>query len=148
MIAMASEITSVLIVLLAVCSDGDQRKHQSSASLAFVRGIHRWPVDSAHKGPVTQKNPFDDVVMEIPEIWQDMRCREIQAWSVIYLSQSSAIWNTVLFWVITGPECNNQVMFDIVLVYIITLIHVIAFLVCTACVQIVENGFSCTFGRI
>ena len=31
---------------------------------AFVRGIHRWPVDSPHKGPVTQKMfPFDDVIM-------------------------------------------------------------------------------------
>ena len=42
----------------------DQRKHQSSASLAFVRGIHRWPVNSSHKGPVTRKMfPFDDVIM-------------------------------------------------------------------------------------
>ena len=41
----------------------DQRKHQSSASLAFVRGIHRWPVHSPHKGPVTRKMfPFDDVM--------------------------------------------------------------------------------------
>ena len=40
--AMASEITGVSIVCSAVCSDVDQRKHQSSASLAFVRGIHRW----------------------------------------------------------------------------------------------------------
>ena len=41
-----------------------QRKHKSSASLAFVRGIHRWPVDSHHKGPVTRKMfPFDDVIM-------------------------------------------------------------------------------------
>ena len=31
------------------------KKHQSSASLAFVRGIHRWPADSPHKGPVTRK---------------------------------------------------------------------------------------------
>ena len=31
------------------------KKHQSSASLAFVRGIHRWPVKSPHKGPVTRK---------------------------------------------------------------------------------------------
>ena len=31
------------------------RKHQSSASLAFVRGIRGWPVNSPHKGPVTQK---------------------------------------------------------------------------------------------
>ena len=41
-----------------------QRKHQSSASLAFVRWIHRWPVNSPHKGPVTRKMfPFDDVIM-------------------------------------------------------------------------------------
>ena len=42
----------------------DQRKYQSSASLAFVRGIHRWPVNSPHQGPVTRKMfPFDDVIM-------------------------------------------------------------------------------------
>ena len=42
----------------------DQRKHQSSASLAFMRGIHRWPVNSPHKGPLTRKMfPFDDVIM-------------------------------------------------------------------------------------
>ena len=46
MSAMASQITSVWIVCSTVCSGGDKRKHQSSASLAFVRGIHRWPVDS------------------------------------------------------------------------------------------------------
>ena len=40
------------------------KKHQSSASLAFVRGIHRGPVNSPHKGPVTRKMlPFDDVIM-------------------------------------------------------------------------------------
>ena len=45
-------------------SGADQRKHQSSASLAFVRGIHRWPVNSPHKGPVTRKMfPFDDIIM-------------------------------------------------------------------------------------
>ena len=42
----------------------DQRKHHSSASLAFWRGIHRWPVNSPHRGPVTRKRfPFDDVIM-------------------------------------------------------------------------------------
>ena len=42
----------------------DQRKHQSSASLAFVRGIHRSPVKSLHKWPVTRNMfPFDDVIM-------------------------------------------------------------------------------------
>ena len=41
-----------------------KKTHQSSASLAFVRGIHRWPVNYPHKGPVTRKMfPFDDVIM-------------------------------------------------------------------------------------
>ena len=40
------------------------QNHQSSTSLAFVWGIHRWPVNSPHKGPVTRKMfPFDDVIM-------------------------------------------------------------------------------------
>ena len=62
--AMASQITGVSIVFSTVCSGADQRKHQSSALLVFVRGIHRWPVNSPHKGPVTRKMfPFDDVIM-------------------------------------------------------------------------------------
>ena len=55
MSAMASQITSLSTVYLTVYSGTDQRKHQSSASLAFVRGIHRSPVNSSHKGPVTRK---------------------------------------------------------------------------------------------
>ena len=55
MSTMASPITSFTIADLAVYSSADQRKHQSSASLAFVRGIHRGPVNSPHKGPVTRK---------------------------------------------------------------------------------------------
>ena len=62
--AMASQITSLTIVYSSIYSGADQRKHQSSASLAFVRGIHRWPVNSSHKWPVTRKMfPFDDVIM-------------------------------------------------------------------------------------
>ena len=62
--AMASQLTRVTIVYSAVYSGADQRKHQSSASLAFVRGIHRWPVNSPHKWPVTRKMfPFDDAIM-------------------------------------------------------------------------------------
>ena len=60
----ASQITSIAIVYSPVYSGADQRKHQSSASLAFVRGIHRGPVNSPHKWPVTRKIfPFDDVIM-------------------------------------------------------------------------------------
>ena len=62
--AMASQITSITIVYPTVYSRTDQRKYQSSASLAFVRGIHREPVNSPHKGPGTWKIfPFDDVIM-------------------------------------------------------------------------------------
>ena len=53
--AMASQIISLTIVYPTVYSGADQRKHQSSASLAFVRRIHRWPVNSPHKWPVTRK---------------------------------------------------------------------------------------------
>ena len=52
---MAYQITSLIIVYLTIYSGADQRKHQSSASLAFVRGIHRWPVNSPHNWPVTRK---------------------------------------------------------------------------------------------
>ena len=47
--ARASQITSLTIVYSIVYSDADQRKHESSASLAFVQGIHRWPVNSPQK---------------------------------------------------------------------------------------------------
>ena len=56
MSSVASQITSVSFVCSSACSGADQRKHQSSASLAFVRGIHRWPVNSPNKGPVTRTN--------------------------------------------------------------------------------------------
>ena len=62
--AIAFHITSLMIVYSTVYSDADQRIHQSSASLAFVRGIHRWSVNSPHTWPVTRKMfPFDDVIM-------------------------------------------------------------------------------------
>ena len=64
MAAIASLITSLTIVYSTVYSDVDQRKHQSSASLAFVWGIHRRPVNSPQKWQVTRKMfPFDDVIM-------------------------------------------------------------------------------------
>ena len=59
-----SQITSLTIVYSALYSGADQSKHQSSASLAFVWRIHRGPVNSPHKWPVTRKmSPFDDVIM-------------------------------------------------------------------------------------
>ena len=65
--AMASQITGVSMVCSTVGWGADQIKHQNSASQAFARGIHRWPVNSPHKRPVTWKIfPFDDVIMFTP----------------------------------------------------------------------------------
>ena len=68
--------------LLDVFSGADQRKHQSSASLAFVRGIHRWPVNSPHKRPVTRKMfSFDDVIMR----WSDLGKSTTKAYIIGYV---------------------------------------------------------------
>ena len=84
MSAMESQTTSPTIAqAFIVYSGADQRKHQSSASLAFVRGIHRSPVNSPPKGPVTRKMfPFDDVIMctgtEYTNTWtDDEKCHNI-----------------------------------------------------------------------
>ena len=63
---MAFQITSLTIVYSTVYSGEDQSKHQSSASLAFVWGINRGPVNSPYKWSVTRKMfPFDDVIMVV-----------------------------------------------------------------------------------
>ena len=68
MSVMASQITCVLI-----CSAVDQRKHQRSATLAFVRGIQRWPVDSPNKSPATRiMFSFDAVIMSLVVIYWRM----------------------------------------------------------------------------
>ena len=65
MSTIASQITSLTIFYSTIYSGADQRKYQSSASLAFVWGIHRGPVNCPHKWPVTRKMfPFDDVIMK------------------------------------------------------------------------------------
>ena len=67
-----SQILSPTIAYSTVYSGADQRKHQSSASLVIMRRIHRWPVDSPHKGPVTRKMfLFDDIIM----CWRHVRMR-------------------------------------------------------------------------
>ena len=96
--AIASQITSLPTVYSTVYSDADQRKHQSSASLAFVRGIHRWPVNSPHKWPVTRKIfPFDDVIMVIVSI--SMPCMYWSSPNIVtsttgtqYLALTADIW--------------------------------------------------------
>ena len=88
--AIASQITSLTIVYSSVYSD--QSKHQSSASLAFVWGIHRGPVNSPHNWPVTGKMfPFDDVIMMctiyIENKDPNEACYEYRAWSMWNLNR-------------------------------------------------------------
>ena len=68
--AIASQITSLTIVYSIVYSDADQRKHQSSASLAFVSGNSPGPLNSPHKWPVTRK-----MFHLITSSWIDCYCR-------------------------------------------------------------------------
>ena len=78
---MASIITSLTIVYSTVYSGTDQRKHQSSTSLAFVQGIYRSPGDSLHNWPVLQKMfPFGHVIMvqcHINEIYNDNLAQQV-----------------------------------------------------------------------
>ena len=72
--AMASQITGATSVYSTVCSGADQRKHRISASLAFVRGIHRSPVNSPHKGQQRGKcfylmNTDKEKVLPYLHIW-------------------------------------------------------------------------------
>ena len=93
--AIASQITSLTIVYSIVYSDADQRKHQSSASLAFVRGIHRGPVNSPHKWPVTRKMfPFDDVIMYSQKTPHSSPVRS--RFGVSFVSSKSDLWSGVV----------------------------------------------------
>ena len=64
----ASPIASLTIVYSTVYSGADQSKHQSSASLAFVWGIHRGPVNSPHKRPVTRKHGSGGAMTPIAKV--------------------------------------------------------------------------------
>ena len=62
--ALMCRSSSLTTVYSTIYSSADQRKYQSSASLTFVMGIHRSPVNSPHKWPVSRKMfPLDDVIM-------------------------------------------------------------------------------------
>ena len=93
-----SQITSLTIVYSTVYRDADQTKHQSSASLAFVWGIHRGLVNSPHKWLVMRKMfPFDDVIMFV---WKPAVCFLVQNCTVydcdfhisIIVSQITGNW--------------------------------------------------------
>ena len=78
---MATQIIGVSIVCSTVCPGADQRKYQVSASVAFMGEIHRWPMNSPHKGPVTrQMFPFDDVIV-MTGTFQLQKC--ISSWEFL-----------------------------------------------------------------
>ena len=87
----------------------DQRKHQRSASLAFVRGIHRWPVNSPHKGPVTRKMfPFDDVIMKRRQSMpQTHPCWMSSVWGLLNIC--SLLFLYVKFWLSKRTDEKIQI---------------------------------------
>ena len=104
MSALASQFTSLTIVYSAVYSNADQRKHQSSASLAFVWGIHCRPVNSPHKWPVTRKMfPFDDVIMSHGSVISWAFC------CIIYIEYSYMKWHDTCLapWISLQVRCNS-----------------------------------------
>ena len=127
---MGSQINSVSIVCSTVCSGADQRKNQSFASLAFVRGIHQWPVNSPHKGPVMRKMfPFDDVIMSQgkvrgksrnlfqPTLWQPWVGQFVilRQWAVVILPQWQCskpegyeVSITIMIWTSYGLNLNHS----------------------------------------
>ena len=84
----ASQIISLTIVYSTMYSGADQSKHQIFGSLAFGRGISRWPVNSPDKWSVTRKMfPFGDVVMKAPH--QSLFKTENHGWAVDSLTKAS-----------------------------------------------------------
>ena len=134
---MALQIISLTIVYSTVYSGADQRKNQSSASLAFVLGIHWWLVNSPHKGPVTRKMfPFGDVIMKPPSGWwgwnldkylqqlqmawtcmsitnkqQTYPCYNIPSslWYKTHLSSQLNCWSFIYSWSIACRRCSNYI---------------------------------------
>ena len=105
---LVSQINSLTSVYSNVYSGTYQRKHQSSASLAFVRGIHRRSVNSPHKWPLTRKMfPFDDVIMS-GDHFKNVLSYEI--WGLLKINlcfTETERWTRCLF-VVTGYTWGGQ----------------------------------------
>ena len=106
--AIASKITSLTIVYSTVYSDADQRKNQSSASLAFVRRMST--VNSPHKWLVTRKMfPFDDVIMEY---WHFHRQGPVHKNAFVYTLNVTVLapdyWSVLCFMTTSVPWITNK----------------------------------------
>ena len=77
------------IDIWTVCSSAGQSKHQSSTSLNFVQGIHRWLVNSLHKGQWCRALMFSLIC----------------TWKCFHLLMSSCINVFVLYHFIVQKQC-------------------------------------------
>ena len=83
-----------------------RRSKKTSMSLAFVRGIHRWPVDSPHKGPVTRKIiPFDDIVMASMGQYHSPSSLQYKS----HFSRQLICWSLRCSWSIACRRCSNYI---------------------------------------
>ena len=100
MTTIASWITSLTIVYSTVYSDADNRKHQSSASLACVWGIHRDRWIPRTKGQLrgkcfhlmTSSWIRELGIFKYPHYWP---CRGIHIWPVDFPHLSPTTWNAL-----------------------------------------------------
>ena len=106
----ASQITSLTIVYSTVYSVTDQRKHQSSTSLAFVWGINRWPLNSLHKWPVMRKMFHFDYLIKC---WFFYFCNYLSVWiispSILLIKYSQTVFKGLIMdrcvLLTLTPEC-------------------------------------------
>ena len=131
MIAMASQITSLTIAYSTVYSDEDQRKYQSSASLAFVRGIHWWPVNSPHKGPATLKIfSFADIIVYckiscLPSYAANVATNKIQEKNMIVPLKNKTTFREVVEYSISQEICTRFLLcFALLWLYIDWFSHI------------------------
>ena len=103
----------LLELLFNSFSGPTSKKHQSPHHWPFVRGIHRWPVNSPNKGPVTRKKlPFDDVTMNLTStnLQQNATRREACACFLrctTYIYKKSLCGPLLLTWFNFNPSMNK-----------------------------------------
>ena len=118
--AMASQVTSLTIVDSSIYSGRSKkiwtwtwtwRKHQSSASLIFVRGIHLWPVNFPHKGPVTRKmSPIDNVFVNVINDDPDIFSPQLPV-SLLLFTFCYDMFAPTTVWLSTDVTTNNAMHF-------------------------------------
>ena len=104
--AMASQITSLTVVYSTVCPGADQRKHQSSASQGFVRGIRR-----SQRTSNAENVLFDDVIMGASMLEKVWVVRVVSGWSMT-CSVCAEVLDTQ-----TCTDWCNQPQFIVIKIY-------------------------------